>query len=252
MRKPILRCILYLLAAFYILPVIITAVKAFTYNKNFPTLNQFTELLTTNYTALRFFWNSVAYATVTTLVCVAVSLPLGFLFGKIRFPFRDGLFFIYIVVMLLPFQATLLPNYIELRDLGLLDTPLALTLSMIFSPFAVFLLRQFITLIPSEQIEYAMLETSSPLKLMRYAVIPQVRSAIICVSVLIFCESWNMVEPAMIFAANNKEIQPFSITLTQLPEDTVYAGAMVYMYPILIIFALFGETIEKALYKYKW
>ena len=132
--------ILAALAAVFVIPVVSTAVKSLSFEGRIG-LGQYWELFVTNFTYLDFFWNSVIYASAITAVSIVVSLPLGFLFAKIKFKGRDGLFFVFILVMLLPFQATLLPNYIQLRDFNMLNTPLALTLPMMFAPFAVFLLR---------------------------------------------------------------------------------------------------------------
>lgn len=252
MRKIRLFIILAILAAAYVFPVILTLVNSLRYSENALTLRQYGEFFFTNHTAMRYFWNSALYAGAITAVSIVVSFPLGFLFAKVNFPGRDALFFIFVVVMLLPFQATLLPNYIQLRDMKLLNTPLALMLPMMFTPFAVFLYRQFIAGIPNELLEYTTLETSSVIKLLRYVVMPQLKAPVGALAVLIFCESWNMVEQAIIFASDAPDIMPLSVVLTQLPQDVVYAGATVYMYPVLIVFLLFRETLQKAMEKFGW
>ena len=183
---------------------------------------------------------------------IAVSLPLGFVFAKIPFKGRDAIFFVYIVVMMLPFQATLLPNYIQLREFNMLNTPLALTVPMMFSPFAVFLFRQFIKNIPNELIDYTMLETSSVFKTFRYAVIPQIKPAIVSLAILIFCESWNMVEQALIFSMENTDIYPLSVVLGDLPSDVSYAGGVIYMFPIVMLFILFRDSLETSMESYKF
>ena len=252
MKKKLLVIFLSIFALMYIIPVIVTIIKSLQYDESLFTLGQYVELLTTNYSALYYFWNSALYASVITVFCVILSFPLGFLFAKVSFPGRDALFFIYIVVMLLPFQATLLSNYIQLRDFKLLDTPYALMLPMFFSPFAVFLFRQFISGIPNDQLESTLLETSSVLKLLRYVVMPQLKEAFIALSVMIFCESWNMVEPAIIFASKNERIMPLSVVLTQVPENVPFACSVVYLYPVLIIYILFRDKIQKSMEKFRW
>ena len=212
---------------------------------------QYWELFVTNFTYLDFFWNSVIYAAAITAVSIVVSLPLGFLFAKIKFKGRDGLFFVFILVMLLPFQATLLPNYIQLRDFKMLNTPLALTLPMMFAPFAVFLLRQFMKTIPNDLIDCTLLETSSVIKTFRYAILPQIKPALVSLAILIFCESWNMVDQALIFSMENGEILPLSVVLGELPENVRYAGGTVYMFPIIMLFVMFRETLEESMEAYK-
>lgn len=242
--------ILGFFAVIFAIPVITTAIKSLSFEGKIG-LKQYWELFVTNFTYSDFFRNSVFYAAAITVICVAISLPLGFLFAKIRFKGRDSLFFVFILVMLLPFQATLLPNYIRLRDFKLLNTPLALTLPMIFSPFAVFLLRQFMKSIPDDLIDFTLLETSSVFKTFRYAILPQIKSALVSLSILIFCESWNMVDQALIFSMENDKILPLSVMLSELPENVRYAGGTVYMFPIIMLFVMFRETLEESMEAYK-
>ncbi len=242
--------ILGFFAVIFAIPVITTAIKSLSFEGKIG-LKQYWELFVTNFTYSDFFRNSVFYAAAITVISVVISLPLGFLFAKIRFKGRDSLFFVFILVMLLPFQATLLPNYIRLRDFKLLNTPLALTLPMIFSPFAVFLLRQFMKSIPDDLIDFTLLETSSVFKTFRYAILPQIKSALVSLSILIFCESWNMVDQALIFSMENDKILPLSVMLSELPENVRYAGGTVYMFPIIMLFVMFRETLEESMEAYK-
>lgn len=253
-RRPIgsiIRLILLgIFALLFVIPAISTAVKSFSFEGRIG-LKQYWELFVTNFTYFDFFWNSVIYAAAITVVCIAISLPLGFLFAKVNFKGRDSLFFVFILVMMLPFQATLLPNYIQLRDFKMLNTPLALTVPMMFSPFAVFLLRQFMKTIPNDLIEFTLLETSSVVKTFRYAILPQIKPAIVSLAILIFCESWNMVDQALIFSMENDKIMPLSVILSEIPENVKYAGGTVYMFPIIMLFVMFRETLEESMEAYK-
>lgn len=250
MKNKFLTALLAALGTMFFLPVAATFLKSLIYEGR-PSFTEYWELFTTNHAYFRYFWNSVMYAAVITVASVGISLPIGFVFAKIRFKGAKVLFFIYILVMLLPFQATLLPNYIQLRDFGFLNTPLALTLPMIFSPFAVFLMRQFMMSVPDELIDYTQLETSSALKIMRYAVLPQIKSGAAALAVLIFCESWNIVEQALIFSMNNSEIYPLSVRLSELPENVTGAGGAVYMFPILMLFLIFRKSLETSMENYR-
>lgn len=251
-NKALLTTVLGVPALLFVMPIVMTAIKSFSYGECKLTLLQYWELFTTNHTYLDFFWNSVWYSGIITVVCILLSLPLGFVFAKLRFKGRNAVFFIYIIVMMLPFQATLLPNYIQLRDFNMLNTPLALTVPTMFSPFAVFLFRQSMKNIPDELIDYTLLETSSVFQVFRYSVLPQVKSSIAALSVLIFCESWNMVEQALIFSMDNKDIYPLSVVLGDLPEDVSYAGGLVYMFPILMLFLAFRKPLETSMESYKF
>lgn len=241
-----------IMALLYLLPVIVTVGYSLQYGEKRFTMQQYWEFLITDYTALSYFWNSLGYAVIITLLCLVLSFPLGFLFAKVSFRGREALFFLYLVVMLLPFQATLLPNYIGLKELGLLETRLALILPMLFSPFAVFLFRQFMLGIPQEQLEYTMLETNSVFRMLWHVVLPQTKDAVIALTILIFCESWNMVEQVLIFLPKSEKLWPLSVKLSELPEDVRYSGSVVYMYPILLLFLCFRTTFSKSMEKFRW
>ena len=242
--------VLSLFAVFFAIPVITTAIRSFSFEGRIG-LKQYWELFVTNFTYLDYFWNSVIYAVSTTVVCILISIPIGFLFAKVRFRGRDGLFFVFILVMMLPFQATLLPNYIQLRDFNMLNTPFALSVPMMFSPFAVFLLRQFMKTIPDSLIDATLIDTSSVIKTFRYAILPNIKPAIVSLSILIFCESWNMVDQALIFSMDNDMIMPLSVVLSEIPENVKYAGSTVYMFPVIMLFVMFREALEQSMESYK-
>lgn len=243
---------LYLLALLYFIPVLLSFVKSLSFEASNFTLGQYWHLFVNNFTYFDYFWNSVFYAAINSFVCIIISLPLGFFFAKVKFKGKNIIFFFYILVMMLPLQSTMLSSYILLRDFDLLHKPLALILPIIFSPLAVFLFRQFIKIIPDEQIDCTLLETTSALRILRHVIIPQIKPALITLFILIFCESWNMVEQAIIFASQNPEIMPLSVKLSELPENVYFAGSVAYMFPIMGLFLLFEGEIEQGMENYKW
>ena len=236
----------------FVSPILVTLVLSLSFENGFPTLKQYGELLITDYTFLKYFWNSVFYSLIITVSSIVLAFPLGFIFAKVKFPGRDALFFVYIIAMMLPFQSTLLPNYIQLRDFGFLNTPYALILPLIFSPFSVFLFRQFMKSVPSELLDYSTIETSSAFQILRYAVFPQVRLVVVALAVMVFCESWNIVEPVVVFLAKNPGIHPLSVKLKELPASVSFSAAAVYMSPILVLFLLFKEALASAMERYRW
>ncbi|MCL2665578.1 MAG: carbohydrate ABC transporter permease [Defluviitaleaceae bacterium] len=241
-----------LLAGFvFAAPVAATFAMSFVYGGKIG-MTQYYELMITNYTFLRYFWNSLFYACVITVCTVALSLPLGFIFSKVSIPGRDIIFFVFIIVMMLPFHSTLLPIYIQLDSFGLLNTRAALVLSFVFAPYAVFLFRQFAKSIPDNFIDIALMDTSSPLKIYVAVIIPHMRSAVAALAVITFCESWNMVEQVIFFAAKNNPIHPLSAEIANLPEGVGFSAAAVYMLPALLLFFIFKEAIASSMERFRW
>jgi len=200
------------------------------------------------------FWNSFKLTFIIASVHTVVAVLAAYVFAKVNFKGRDTIFFIYIVVMMMPFQVTLLPVYIQARLLNIYDTWLAIILPGIFAPFGVFLMRQFIKYIPDEFLEAVALKSNSVLDLFRIAVIPAAKPGIIALMVLNFAENWNMVEQPIILLEDQLKY-PLSIALNSIIErstNIAFAGSVVYMIPIIILYFYFEEYIISGLTSMKF
>lgn len=251
-RNVMKKILLPFLAIVYFLPVAVNFIQSVGYRDEIFTYKQYAELFINNYPYFKFFWNSVGYAVISAVLGIVFAIPIGFLFAKFKFRFRDAFFFAYIVVLMMPFQAVMLPGYIMFRDMNLLNTRHALMLPIVFSPIAVFLLRQFMKEIPDEMIDSARLETTSAVMMLRHIVLPQIKPAIVTLFIILFCESWNMVEQALTYAPQNAEIMPLAVMLGELPREVLFAGTSVYMFPIIILFLLTEEILYKGMEQYRW
>jgi len=224
---------LYLTAALFIAPIIITAAGSF-FADGAPTFAGYEELFSKTEFP-RHFLLTFVYSVCSAVGSVTVALPAAFLFAKGRFRFRGVLFFLYILVMMLPFQATMLPQYIILRDFRLLNTPAAFVIYTVFSPVSVFLLRQFITTLPDEIIQSALLDTDSVFRVMWHIVLPMIKPAIVVTLIYSFFESWNMYEQALTFSAQNRDILPLSAVMKSFSETAAPAASSLYLVPALIL-----------------
>lgn len=218
------------------------------------TFKQYYMLMIENYRFFIFFWNSVLYAFIITAMTVVVAVPAAFVLAKIQFRGRDMLLFLYIIIMMMPFQVTLVPNYIQLRDLGLLNTIWSIILPAAFSSFSVFLLRQYFLSFPDQIIESARLETNSVINILLRIVVPMSKPAIAALMIVTFAECWNLIEQPYIFLIN-KNLYPLSLVfgdlIKELPELTSSA-AVIYITPVCIMFFLYKEFIASSLGKMKW
>lgn len=260
MAKRILALPVVLLSLLFLFPVLATITGSFmtatevgsTYGQGVVslipakiTLTQYNELLIERYMYLNMFWNSVRLSVPITALHILVSIASAYVFAKVRFKGRETLFFVYIVVMMMPFQVTLLPNYIQAKFLGLYDTYWAIILPGVFAPFGVFLLRQYMKYIPDEHIEAVTLESASTLDILKIAVIPGIKPGIIALAVLTFAESWNMVEQPLVLLENSLRY-PLSIALNSIIErstNVAFAGSVIFMIPIIIMYFYFEEHI---------
>ncbi len=189
------------------------------------------------------FWNSVLLTAPIVLGQLLVASLAAYGFSKLKYPLSSKIFFIYIIAMIMPFQVTLVPNYIILRKLHLIGSSLAVILPGIFSTFGVFLLRQFMILIPDEYCEAAKIDGSGYLKTFTGIILPQCKGALAALAILVFIDNWNMVEQPLILL-NDERLHPLSIFLSKLNAFDIgisFACGVLYMTPAILIF-FYGEN----------
>ncbi|MFD0958444.1 carbohydrate ABC transporter permease [Paenibacillus chungangensis] len=199
---------------------------------------QFHKVLIETPVFLRMFWNSAALTLPIVAGQTVVAALAAFALGKLRFPGRDKLFFIYLMTMLMPFQVTLVPNYMMADKLELLNTPSSILLPGIFSAFGVFLLRQFMLHIHFAFIEAAKMDGAGYLRIFMLIVLPMVKPGIAALIVLLFADYWNMVEQPLIFL-QDAGMQPLSLFLSRIHDELLgvsFAASVVYMAPMLLLF----------------
>ncbi|MBB3153264.1 multiple sugar transport system permease protein [Paenibacillus endophyticus] len=206
------------------------------------TLEQYGELLVHSPYYLLLFWNSVGLVVPIIIGQTVVAALAAYAFAKLKFRGRDSLFLVYLLTMLMPFQVTLVPNYIMADKLGLLHTSGAVILPGVFAAFGVFMLRQFMLHIPYAYIEAAKIDGAGHLRTFLTVILPMVKPGLAALVILLFVDNWNMVEQPLIFIDNPMK-QPLSVFLSRLSGewDTVFAASMLYMSPMVLLF-LYAET----------
>lgn len=188
------------------------------------------------------FWNSVILVVPIVIGQVGVAALASYSFMRYRGRAREILFFVYIILMLMPYQVMLVPNYLVAEWTSLLNTRWSIILPGIFAPFSVFLLTKFMRRIPVALIEAAKLDGASEWRIFTRICLPQCRSALYSIAILVFIDYWNMVEQPIILLSDPDK-QPLSVYLSTINAGEVgiaFAVAVIYMIPSLLIF-LHGE-----------
>ncbi len=242
--KKLVAVIFSLLAIIFVMPVIATILLSF--RRGF---EGYINLLFDCFVFYPMFWNSVIYAVVITIVQLAVIIPCAFGFSQAKFKGKGVLFTFYIVLMMMPLQVTILPNYIGLRDMGLIDTPFGIILPMIFSPFGVVVMHQYMKNIDNSVIEATRLETSSVICVMLTSVVPQMRVCIFAVVLFTFADCWNMVEQPMLFLKKDslKTLSVFITNAQNYEGEVLFPSAVIFIIPVLLLYLFFNENLEKGL-----
>ncbi len=269
-RKLVTRALLMLLALLLLVPVAVTflysffspaELKAFMATRgNYDTeawmaiklspqvfsLSQYYEILIRNMSILHMFVNSVMYTVLILLGQAAVIPMMAYGLSRFRFRGRDAIFFGIIMLMLLPFQVTMVPNVLTLRSMGLLNTVWAVILPMWFSPFYIFLIRQFMLGLPNELLEAAQMDGAGTFRCFFHVVVPVCRPVIGAAVALSFADCWNLVEQPMTYLSQRTDLQPLSVMFNQLASDSSgieFAGAAIYILPALFVYLYFLKDI---------
>ncbi len=188
------------------------------------------------------FWNSVILVGPIVVFQLIVASLASYGFARYRGRIREIIFFAYIILMLMPYQVTLVPNYLVSDWLNLLDTNWAIWLPGIFSPFAVFLLTKFMRRIPESVLEAAQIDGAGEWQIYRKICMPLCKGAICSAAILVFIDYWNMVEQPLILMSDPEQ-HPLSVFLSKINAGEIglaFAVATIYMVPSLLIF-LYGE-----------
>ena len=209
-------------------------------------LGQYEQILIKDNTVLQYFINSVVYAA-AILAGQALVLPaLAYALSKFRFRGREGIFFLIVMLMLLPFQVTMVPNVLTLRFMGLLNTQWAVILPMIFAPFFIFLLRQYMITLPDELLEASSMDGAGPFRSFLWIVIPVCQPVIGAAAALSFTENWNLVEQPLTYLSRKPELMPLSTVFNQLAGENTgfeFAGAALYILPAMLVYFFFQKDI---------
>ena len=204
--------------------------------------DQYTSVLFKSPDYLYKFWNSVIYTVPIMIFQLVVALLASYGFMRLKGRLKELLFFVYIIICLMPYQVTLVPNFLVSKWLNIIDTRWAIWLPGMFSPFAVYLLTKYMKRIPTSIIEAAKVDGAGEFKIFMKICLPLCKGAIYSVAILIFIDFWNMVEQPLILLAD-EYLHPLSIFLSKINSGEIglaFAVACIYMVPSLLIF-LYGE-----------
>ncbi|EWM52795.1 carbohydrate ABC transporter permease [Ruminococcus flavefaciens] len=206
------------------------------------TFEQYKAVLIQNSDYLMKFWNSVMLTVPITVFQMIVAILTSYGFSRYPNKFKGIIFFSYLILMIMPYQVTLVPNFLVAEKFNMLDTRRAIILPAIFSPFSIFLLTKVMKRIPISYVEAAKLDGAGELKILTKIYIPLCKGAIVSIAMLVFVDYWNMVEQPIVLMKESA-LHPLSVFLSQINTEDVglaFAVGVVYMIPTVLMF-LYGE-----------
>ena len=191
---------------------------------------------------LRAYGRSLLYTLPALAVQLPISLCAAWGFARLKGRLRNAFLLLYMILLLLPWEVTLVPNFLVARRLGLLETPWAVWLPSAFSPLPVYLLTKFVERLPPELREAAELDGAGEWQVFARVSLPNLRPALGAVAFLSFIDLWNMVElPRTLL--RQEALMPLSVTLSNLRADEplgpAFAASLLFLLPPLLTALLF-------------
>jgi len=206
------------------------------------------------------FWiylrNSVLFASITTIGAVFFSAMAAYAFARLRWRGRNVVFSLFLATMMVPPIFTALPNFLLIKNLGLLNTMVGLVLPYIFmTPFAIFFLRQFFLNMSREVEEAAMLDGAKHLRIFFQIILPNAAAPIATLALLTFIGQWNeYFWPLLV--GQDESVRVLTVGLgvfkSQSPQGApdwsgLMAATLVSALPVLVLFAVFGKKIVNSI-----
>jgi multiple sugar transport system permease protein len=216
---------------------------------DYPTLAQYRRLLFYTPEYLVLFWNSIKMVGIILVGQLLIAVPSAWSFAVYSFRGRKILFSLYVILMLLPFQVTMLSKYLVLKGMGLLDTQWSVILPSIFSTFPVFLVYRSFSSVPKELLEAARMDGATEWRIFAHVGLPLAQGGILSSMVLGFLEYWNMMEEPLAFM-KDKSLWPLSLYLPEISPQQAgfFCGASVLVLVVsLFVFALFKDSLTQGI-----
>jgi multiple sugar transport system permease protein len=191
----------------------------------------------------RYYLNSLIIATSTTTLQILVASLAAFALGRLRFRGRDSLFLLYLATLMIPFQVTMIPNFILVRFLGWFDSYQALILPSAFSVFSTFLLRQYFLGLPLDYDEAARMDGATSWRIWWQIILPLSGPVLATLAIFNFQGSWNdFLWPLVITRSPEMRTIPIGLSSFQGQYNTEWhllmAGSVVALLPVLLLYIL--------------
>lgn len=219
-----------------------------------------TEIAWSNYrrtlTALpfgRFYLNSAFVSVSSTALQVLASSLAAFAFARLRFKGRDPLFLLYLATLMIPFQVTMIPNFIIIsRVLDWYDSFQALILPTSFSAFSVFLLRQFFRGLPMEMDEAARMDGATSFRIWWQVIMPLSGPALAALCIFVFLGSWNsFLWPLIVTTSTDMRTIPVGLSAFQGQYNTQWnllmAGSVIALLPVLMVYMVGQNLFQRGI-----
>lgn len=194
----------------------------------------------------RMYLNTLISTIVTIIGQLFLCSMAAYAFGRVKFPGRDGIFMCLLAILMVPASFFILPQYLLIQSMGLLNTIPALFIPNLFSAFGTFLMRQFFMTLPDELEDAAKLDGCNHFMIYSRIMLPLVRSGLLALGILTLKFAWNdLMWPMIVNTSQQKMTLSVGLAYMQGQYATDFhimmAGAVMAVLPLLIVFAIFQK-----------
>ncbi|HEX5238475.1 MAG TPA: carbohydrate ABC transporter permease [Sphingomicrobium sp.] len=189
----------------------------------------------------RYLLNSLLISSLATILALLFVVPAGYAFAKLRFSGRDAIFQALIALLVVPGQIGMLPLYLELKAMGLVNSYAGALVPWLAGIFGIFLVRQFCLSIPTELLEAARVDGASEGLILRRIVLPTLKPVLITLALFVFLGSWNdFMWPLIVLADQHLYTLPVALAALSREhvqdDELMMAGSVVTTLPVLVLF----------------
>lgn len=203
---------------------------------------------------LTYFINSVFVSVVTTVGHTLLAAMAGYAFSRMHFPYKNQLFFVFLLTLMVPPQVNIVPLFFLMKSLHWLDTPMALIVPGLFGAFGVFMLRQWFNGLPKELEDAARMDGCNPWSVFWHIALPLARPALATLAIFIFITSWNSFMWPLL-ATNSESMRTLPVGLASLKSSfrdavdwpVLMAAATLSIIPVVIVFCVGQKQLLKGL-----
>lgn len=211
-------------------------------------IENYGEIWKGNYNFPLYYWNTFKISAIVTISQLLIASMGAFAFAKLNFPMKNFWFTLFLGTMMIPDQVTIIPKFILMRELHLIDTHLGLILLQVFSVYGVFLLKQNMMSIPDVIIEAAKIDGASTFRIFWQIAVPMSQPALVTLGILRFIWTWNDYQNALIFL-NSRDLYTIQLGMSQFASQSgtfyslLMAASVCAILPLLILFIIGQNTI---------
>ena len=214
-----------------------------------PTLDAYVKMFT-KFPFIKCIVNSLFISVSYTVITLLSSSMAAFALAKLRFPKANALLSFYLATMMIPTQVTMIPLFVIINKLGLIDTYLSVISPSLFRTFAIFLLVQQMRTLPNDYLDAARIDGASVFQVYLKVALPLCKTSLATLSITTFMDSWNdYLWPLLMLTDKNKMTLPIALSTLNGQYNTEYnvlmAGSLISMIPIIVIY-IFAQKYFKS------